>query len=414
MRTRPAHFFAFLVTLLIKIQLLRKKIVGSFLLRFLTNKVNYLIGLLIFIIYLLNPSLVAADFLKVTTQAEINLDTSFEINLEISAQASAKYFVKARLGSNTTNLRSGQTLNETKNVWLSDTVSWTSFPSFTTDNNGHWAGRIYAKASKNANLGSNYLVIRIHGQSNTNIDSATYSLTVKEAPKEEIKPQPLIVVEEKGEPLLNEFLPQPTVGNKEWVEIKNKGTGNADLSLWKVDDQPGKSSPQIIPSGTVVAPGGFYVVTFASPKLNDLSDSVRLLKPDNSVVESYTYSNSIRGQSFAKDSKGNWFLTAVVTPNAPNPTVSKPTATTPTNSNNQTALDNSQNNPKESSDINQSAVKNKLPEVLSDLDKKFATVSASFTKKKTGNPVTFPLLVLGSLLIAGSGVFLVKKQLKSG
>lgn len=294
-----------------------------FLLKFFTSKIKYLTILLFFVIYLVNPSLVAADFLKVTAPAEIYLDTSFEINLEISAKANTKYFVKARLGSNPSSLRAGQTLNENKNIWLSDTVSWESFPSFETNNDGLWIGRIFAKVSKNAALGDNFLIIRIHSQ-NDNIDSAAYSLIVKEAPKQETKPQSTVVIEEKGEPILNEFLPQPKTGNKEWVEIKNKGVGNANLSGWKIDDEPGKSSPQVIPSGTIIPPGGFFVVTFSSPKLNDLADSVRLLKPDDTVVESYSYKNSVKGQSFAKDVKGNWFLTASTTPNAPNPSAPKP------------------------------------------------------------------------------------------
>lgn len=410
MRTRPAQLFAFLASFLIQLQLLGKKIMG----RFLTNKIRYLISLLIFTVYLVNPSLVAADFLKVTAPAEIYLDTSFEISLEILAQANTKYFVKARLGSSPSNMRSGQTLNETKNVWLSDTVSWETFPSFETNDSGLWVGRIYAKASKKAVLGSNFLVIRIHAQNNSNIDSAAYSLTVKEFPKAEIKSQTLTIVEEKGEPILNEFLPQPLSGNKEWVEIKNKGNGKSDLSGWKVDDQSGKSSAQIIPTGTIIAPGGFLVVTFTSPKLNDLADSVRLLKPDDTVVESYTYSNSVKDQSFSKDSRGNWFLTANTSPGTQNPIVLKQVSSTPTNSNKQTSLDNPQNTSTEPSSVGQNTITNELPEVLGNQDKKFATVSSSFTKKKTGNSVTFTLVVIGSLLVAGSGVFLIKNKVKSG
>ncbi len=412
MQSISARFIAQNKLTFYNIQLLRKRVVKILPFKFLQTKVKYLTVLLSFITYLVNPTLVAADFLKVTTPANIYLETPFEINLEISLQPNSSYFVKARIGKEASSLRNAQTYSETKGVWLSDSVSWTSFPSFTTDANGHWVGKIKAQTSKNAEIGSNLLVIRTRSSSNALTDSPAYTINIEAGQKEE--PKPAVVsppVVQIGEPILNEFMPQPETGNKEWVEIKNKGKGAADLSGWKIDDEAGKSTPQILDQGSVIQPGGFLVVTLQSSKLNDLTDSVRLLKPDDSVVESYTYNETVRGQSWAKDTNGNWFLTTVVTPNAENyiPSVSTSNQTKPSS---QKPVSNQVNsNPDENSTPK---TPNKLPQVLATSEAKIATVSASFSKKSQANPFTTPLVILGTLLVLGSGVLVIKRKRKSG
>ncbi len=382
--------------------------------RIFFRTVRYFALLLVFAVYVANPAMVAADFLKVISPAEILVDTPFEVNLEISAQPNTSYFVKARLGNETNQLRFGQTLNETKNIWLSDSVSWQDFPQFSTDSNGAWIGKIHAKSASNAHFGSNYLVIRIHSQAGTNTDSATYSVTLGEEQKlPPTTPKPVVV--STGNPILNEFMPQPQTGSKEWLEIKNKGTAVADLSGWKVDDEAGKSSPQVIATGTVIQPGGFLVVTFDSPKLNDLTDSVRLLKPDDSVVENYTYPNTERGQTWSKDSQGNWFLTNIISPNAENANPPSAVAPQTTNATNKSLTTNkSTTDQAKPSEITETAVGNKLPSVLAAKDKKIATVSASFSIKKSNSGTFLPLIALGSLMILGAGIFLIKKKMKSG
>ena len=223
-----------------------------------------------------------------------------------------------------------------------------------------------------------------------------------------ILPPPVVQV---GEPILNEFLPQPETGGKEWVEIKNKGTAVADLSGWKVDDQEGGSTPQVLPNNTLIQPGGFLVVTFQSPKLNDLADSVRLLKPDDSVVESYTYNQTIRGQSWSKDTNGNWFLTAAITPGAEN---SLPPVANTTTANPPTQKATTKQTTSNTADTPTAEISNRLPKVLATSEAKIATVSASFNDKKTESPLTLPLVILGSLFVIGSGGFLIKKKMKSG
>src|SRR5690554_1149048 len=125
---------------------------------------------LLILFYLVTPTAVAADFLKITAPAEITKEESFEVNLEISAQAGTTYSVKARLGSEPNQLTKAQTFSEGKNVWLSDSVSWSSFPKFTTDNNGMWIGTIKVRTSDKVTLGQNYLVIRIRNENGSTVD----------------------------------------------------------------------------------------------------------------------------------------------------------------------------------------------------------------------------------------------------
>lgn len=404
MQTFSARFFALFRSFLYLLNLLQKTAGKILPLKFLQTKFKYFAFFFSLVFYLVNPTAVAADYLKVNAPAEIFVETPFEVSLDISAQANSDYFVKARIGKEISKLKNGQTFSESKGVWLSDTVSWTSFPSFTTDSSGHYSGKIKVQASKNSELGQNLLVIRTRDGNGKLTDSPAYSVNILSTEQAPVPAKPEPVVVKTAEPILNEFMPQPPTSSKEWVEIKNKGEGSIDLSGWKIDDEPGKSSPQIIDQGTLLAPGGFLVVTLQSSKLNDLADSVRLLKPDDTVVESYTYNETVRGQSWAKDSGGNWILTSITTPGTENPNfqTASPVATP------KPQVPVAKTSPETTSQI-----VNKLPQVLGTSSAKLASVSASFIKKDN-SAFAFGLISLGGLFILGSGIFLIKRKQKSG
>jgi hypothetical protein len=249
-------------------------------------------------------------------------------------------------------------------------------------------------------VGSNFIAVRIRKTvTTTTYDSDNKTITINAKPL----PPPSQLT---GSPILNEFLPQPETGGKEWVEIKNIGSETADLSGWQIDDEEGKSTPEVLATGTILAPNGFLVVTFSSSKLNDSTDSVRLLKPDDSVVESFTYANTEKGKSWAKDSRGSWFLTAAISPNAQNPDLPKPTIAQPANTT--TKVSNTKPTPSIAT-ISANSV-NQLPNVLGAKDEKTPTVSSNFSDKKSNSTIFFPLIIFGFLLIAGSGIYLVKKK----
>ncbi|OGD86762.1 hypothetical protein A2Z23_02810 [Candidatus Curtissbacteria bacterium RBG_16_39_7] len=133
---------------------------------------------------------------------------------------------------------------------------------------------------------------------------------------------------------LSEFMPNPEDG-KEWVEVHNPSGQATDISEYKIDDIEGGSSPFTIPGGTIVNPGSYFVFYFDSQRFNNDGDSVRLLDPSGQVKESYSYQDSQKGISFAKDSGGNWSETQTQTPGSANQ-ISKPqgenASTTTTNS----------------------------------------------------------------------------------
>ena len=100
--------------------------------------------------------------------------------------------------------------------------------------------------------------------------------------------------------LLNEFLPSPNNGEKEWVELFNAGSSAINLSGWQIDDEDNATAPQIIPTDTIISPNGFLVISFNKNTLNNDGDKVRLLWPDDQVVHAVAYSKASPGQSVAK------------------------------------------------------------------------------------------------------------------
>lgn len=114
-----------------------------------------------------------------------------------------------------------------------------------------------------------------------------------------------------------EFMPNPTKGDKEWVELFNDSSQPADVGGLQIDDIDGGSTPLIIPDGTVIPALGFLVFTLES-KFNNEGDSVRLLNPNGSVIETGDYQNSIEEVSYAKTAQNNWAQTSTPTPNGPN------------------------------------------------------------------------------------------------
>lgn len=355
-------------------------------------------SLLTFFINPLFVGSVEADYLKVDVPSEVFQNEQFSSAIEISAKPNSIYFLKARIGQNQSEMTKGQTLDEASGVWLSDSVNWERFPKFQTDGDGRWVGSLKVRTSQSSSLGQNLFVIRIKSTADGSTkDSEPYQISLLEAPA----PAPEAIVEEKGDPILNEFLPSPISGS-EWVEIKNKGTGKIDLGGWLIDDEEGKSSPFEIPANTIVEPNGFYVAYFSSAKLNDLEDSVRLLKPDGTVVEEYRYQSPEKGKSFTKDSGGNWFKTAEITPGTTNP--NPPNVSTAGNENEKSQI------LAEKTESEEESLNTSLPKLTTSTESaKIATVSGSFKDLEKGTKLINKIpFVLGIFLIFSALAILVK------
>ena len=111
---------------------------------------------------------------------------------------------------------------------------------------------------------------------------------------------------------LNEFMPNPSDGN-EWVELRNKNNYASDISGYQVDDIDGGSSPFTLLAGSIIPASGYWVLDLSSAKFNNDTDSIRLLNSSGNVLESFDYSSSSPGVSYAKDSSGSWKQTTTPT-----------------------------------------------------------------------------------------------------
>jgi beta-lactamase superfamily II metal-dependent hydrolase len=112
-----------------------------------------------------------------------------------------------------------------------------------------------------------------------------------------------------GEILINEFVAvNGTTQTTEWVELYNTTGAALNIgSMWIDDISGGGGAPKQIPSGTTLAAGGYYVMTFSS-FLNNGGDDVRLLDTDGvTVLDTYTYTAATADQSWCrKPDGGSW------------------------------------------------------------------------------------------------------------
>lgn len=104
-----------------------------------------------------------------------------------------------------------------------------------------------------------------------------------------------------GEVLINEYLPAPSTLPYEFVELSNTTGDELDIGGMWIDDLAGAgSAPQQIASGTVLAPGGYYVHPLSS-YLNNSGDDVRLLGADGvTLYDATSYSSSAYDLSYCR------------------------------------------------------------------------------------------------------------------
>ena len=119
--------------------------------------------------------------------------------------------------------------------------------------------------------------------------------------------------------VINEFMAAPASGQKEYIELFNANAFAVDVSGWQLDDIEGGTRPYTIPAGTTLQPGGLRLFR-RSFGLNNNGDSVRLLAPDGSLRDSYSYNHARKGGSWSRmgDGAATWTEKYPPSPGAPN------------------------------------------------------------------------------------------------
>lgn len=104
--------------------------------------------------------------------------------------------------------------------------------------------------------------------------------------------------------VINEVLVNPSAGKSEWVEIYNGTDHDIDLGGYIIDDIEGGSAPYVIPQGTIIKAGGYYLYIPQSAVFNNDGDSVRLLSPNKELIDEFKYTSSTKDTSFYRITDG--------------------------------------------------------------------------------------------------------------
>jgi hypothetical protein len=135
-------------------------------------------------------------------------------------------------------------------------------------------------------------------------------------------PTPVLPGPAAGTLLLNEFLPHPGPGQQEFIELINLSAQAVDLGGWQLDDAPGGTRPYVFKPDTVIGPGELLAFgqDVTGVGLNDDGDTARLLLPDGSVADAWSYKPAPKaGTSWARlPDGGGWNPRGIPSPGRPN------------------------------------------------------------------------------------------------
>ncbi len=130
-------------------------------------------------------------------------------------------------------------------------------------------------------------------------------------PKEEEEP----TVPQASVIRINELFPNPSAKGEtnEWIELYNPGDTDADISGFTLRDASA-SGKHTFPEGTVIKAGGYLVIERSESgiSLNNTDETVSLLAPDESAIDTTNYEKTKEGASLSFDgSSFQWspFLT---------------------------------------------------------------------------------------------------------
>lgn len=113
-----------------------------------------------------------------------------------------------------------------------------------------------------------------------------------------------------GDIVMNEIMPDPegSDSGNEWIEIYNKGAASVDISGYYVTDENTGTKREIVPGGTSLASGDYYVFELSVQILRNSGESVSLFNASDTLLDEYTYGTATEDKTIARlpDGDGPW------------------------------------------------------------------------------------------------------------
>jgi hypothetical protein len=117
---------------------------------------------------------------------------------------------------------------------------------------------------------------------------------------------------------LSEVMVYPETGEKEWIELYNGNGFSVHLDYWYIDDRENSGSTPKVFSLTIEA-HSFASFDLSTSLFNNDADSVRLLDPFKTEVDSFEYTKGFKNNSFSRLSfESDTFCTTTSTKNNQN------------------------------------------------------------------------------------------------
>lgn len=122
-----------------------------------------------------------------------------------------------------------------------------------------------------------------------------------------------------GDVLINELLPAPTSGNKEWIELYNDTDKSINLSGWIILNKEGSRYSTTTLSG-IIDPDDFLVFDNISGSLNNSGDEIILKDPSGQIISQTSYGDFSSCYDFvwARNEAGGYSLSITSTKGAVN------------------------------------------------------------------------------------------------
>lgn len=117
---------------------------------------------------------------------------------------------------------------------------------------------------------------------------------------------------------ISEFLADPKEDEaaNEFIEIFSNETKPYDLSNFMLSDGGAKTKPFILPPNTIIKPGQYLAFFRSQTKiaLNNDGDTIKLMAPNNQIIDQVIYNKSKTGQSQVLDENFIWQNSQTPTP----------------------------------------------------------------------------------------------------